>query len=41
MDEEIHCSLFTVHLILVIAGEDPDSMTDVHWAISGAMTNDK
>jgi hypothetical protein len=41
MDEEFHCSLFICHLIWVIAGGYPDSMPNVHWAISGAMTNDK
>jgi hypothetical protein len=41
MDEEFHCSLFICHLIWVIAGGYPDSMPNVHRAISGAMTNDK
>src|SRR5882672_140027 len=30
-----------VHLSFVIAGGYPDSMSDIHWKISEAMTNDK
>ena len=41
MGEKSHCSLFICQLSFVIAGGDPDSLTDVHWGISGAMTNDK
>jgi hypothetical protein len=39
--EEFHCSLFICHLILIIAGGNPDSMPNVHWAISGPMTNEQ
>jgi hypothetical protein len=35
MDDEIHFPFSILDLILVIAGGDPDSMPDVHWAISG------
>jgi hypothetical protein len=30
MGGEFHCSLFICHLILVIAGRNPDSMPNVH-----------
>ncbi|HEY9432536.1 MAG TPA: hypothetical protein VI260_13820 [Blastocatellia bacterium] len=41
IDEEFHLSLFICHLILIIAGGDLDSMSNVHRAISGPMTNEQ
>jgi hypothetical protein len=35
MDDKIHFPFSISDLILVIAGDDPDSMLDVCWAISG------
>jgi hypothetical protein len=41
IDEEFHLSLFICHLILIIAGGDLDSMSNVHRAISRPMTNEQ
>jgi hypothetical protein len=35
MDGDIHCSLFIVHLLFVIASHSSRSMPYDHWAISG------
>jgi hypothetical protein len=37
----VHFPFSILDLIFVIARDDPDSMFDDHWAISGAMTNIK
>jgi hypothetical protein len=35
MDDKIHFPFSISDLILVIAGDNPDSTPDVYWAISG------